>query len=440
MADETPPPSGIQGHPERRRPAPTIDLQATEIASDPAATARSGPEQASTFEPPPPEHDAAAKMPPPSAAHRYLSGIAAAVSWPLVGAGFAGAILTLGIVWVVALGMGQGNDSSRADGRIAQLERQVADLAARAGANAASSASAVDLANRLQRLEAQVGQVSAARSPAAEPASANRIAAIESQLQSLSETVGTLGQRGEGNAAALRELNQKLTRAGTPEANQTSSEASAANAELIAALTNRLDALEGSAKTTEATLAAELATRQKENTDDRSVRTAVAAAALTSAVERGRPFAAELKAAQAQATDTQMLMPLEAFADTGVPNANALTRELSSLEPALLQAAGTTSSEGGFLERLQAHAERLVRIRPIEEIAGDEPAAVIARVEIKAARGDLPGALQELDKLPAAVRAPAQAWITKVQTRAAALAASRAFAADALAALPKPSR
>ena len=47
MADETPPPSGIQGHPERRRPAPTIDLQATEIASDPAATARSGPEQAS---------------------------------------------------------------------------------------------------------------------------------------------------------------------------------------------------------------------------------------------------------------------------------------------------------------------------------------------------------------------------------------------------------
>ena len=46
----------------------------------------------------------------------------------------------------------------------------------------------------------------------------------------------------------------------------------------------------------------------------------------------------------------------------------------------------------------------------------------------------------ELEKLPAPVRAPAQAWIAKAQARTAALAASRAFAADALVALAKPSR
>jgi hypothetical protein len=112
---------------------------------------------------------------------------------------------------------------------------------------------------------------------------------------------------------------------------------------------------------------------------------------------------------------------------------------LSSLEPALLQAAETKPPESGFLEKLQAHAERLVRIRPIEEIAGDEPAAVIARVEVKAARGDVPGALTELGKLPPPLRAPAQAWIDRAQGRAGALAASRRFAADALAALVKPS-
>jgi hypothetical protein len=425
MADETPPPPGVPGQPERRRPAPTIDLQATEIAS--------GAEQASASEQSPPDHDEAAKTPPPSAAHRYLSELAAAVSWPLVGAGLAGAILTLGIVWV-ALGVGQGNDSSAADARIGQLERQVADLAARAGPNAASAVSTGDLASRLQKLESQVGQMAAA------PALANRIAAVEAQLKSLTDTAGVLGRRGESNAAALSELNQKLARAGAPESNATPNEASNANAALIAALAARLDALEGSAKTAETTLAVELAKRDTQNADDRSVRTAIVAAALAAAVERGRPFAAELKAAQAQAADAQVLAPLEAFAAAGVPNANALTRELSGLEPALLRAAGTASPEGGFLEKLQAHAERLVRIRPIEEIAGDDPAAVIARVEIKAARGDLPGALVELDKLPAPVRAPAQGWIVKTQTRTAALAASRAFAAEALAALAKPSR
>jgi hypothetical protein len=324
------------------------------------------------------------------------------------------------------------------------LERQVAELASRASAGAANSASIDDLANRLQKLEAQTAQAAqgAAGPPAVEPAFANRITALETQLKSLSETVGTLGERNENsaatNAAALNELAQKPTRSPEPGAE---SDASNANAALIAALANRVEALEGGAKTTETALAAALAKRGAENSDDRSVRTAVVAAALAQAVERGRPFAAELQAAQAQAADASALAPLEPFATAGVPNVNALTRELSNLEPALLQAAGATSAEGGgFLEKLQAHAERLVRIRPIEEIAGDDPAAVIARLEIKGARGELAGALAEIDKLPPPIRAPAQTWIDKAQARAAALAASRRFAADALAALAKPSR
>jgi hypothetical protein len=440
MADETPPPR----QPDRRRPAPTIDLAATEIASDPATAAANGPEPAAPApEPLQPEQDTAPKMPPRSAVHRSLSGLAAAVSWPLVGSGLAAAILTLGIAWVMAFSLGQGNESSAIDGRIAQLERQIAELAGRAGQDAASSASASDLANRMQSLEAQINRMAAARAPAAEPALANRIAAIETQLKSFNETVGALGRRSEStaaaNATALSELNEKLARVGTPEPNSASNEASGANTALIAALANRVDALEGSAKATERTLAAALAKRQKEDADDRSVRTAVVAAALAAAVEGGEPFTAALAAARAQAADAGRLAPLEAFAAAGVPAAAVLARELSSLEPALLQAAGTAPS-GGFLEKLQGHAERLVRIRPIEEVAGDDPAAVIARVEIKAGRGDLSGALLELGKLPPPVRAPAQAWIAKADARAAALAASRAFAAEALAALAQPSR
>ncbi|HEY2228480.1 MAG TPA: hypothetical protein VGI22_12240 [Xanthobacteraceae bacterium] len=449
MADEMPPPPEVPGQPDRRRPAPTIDLQATEIASEPVAGA--GPEATSfpldePSAPEQPEQETAPKMPPPSAAHRSLSGLAAAVSWPLVGAGLGGALLTLGIVWVVALA---GNDSGATEARIAQLEQQVADLAGHAPTIAANSAAAGDLANRLQKLETQLAQATqaaqAARAPAAGPALANRISALETQIKSLGETVGTLGQRSESsaaaNAAALSELTQKLARADTAgaQSDEKSNAAVDANTALIAALANRLDALEGSAKTTETALAAELAKHGAEIADDRSVRTAVIAAALAAAVERGRPFAAELQAAQAQAADPDMLAPLAPFAAAGVPNPNALVRELSSLEPALLQAAETKPPESGFLEKLEAHAERLVRIRPIEEVTGDEPTAVIARVEIKAARGDVPGALMELGKLSPPLRAPAQAWIDKAQGRAAALAASRRFAADALAALVKPS-
>jgi len=64
---------------------------------------------------------------------------------------------------------------------------------------------------------------------------------------------------------------------------------------------------------------------------------------------------------------------------------------------------------------------RLVRIRPVEEVAGDDPATIMSRAQIKAGRGDVPGALAELGTLPATVRAPAQAWIDKAQARTAAL-------------------
>ena len=100
------------------------------------------------------------------------------------------------------------------------------------------------------------------------------------------------------------------------------------------------------------------------------------------------------------------------------------------------QAAGVTPREG-ILEKLQAGAERLVRIRPVDAVAGSDPSAIIARVEAKAAHGDLAGALAELGKLPPAARAPAEVWSKKAEARLAALDASRRLAADALAGLAK---
>ena len=63
---------------------------------------------------------------------------------------------------------------------------------------------------------------------------------------------------------------------------------------------------------------------------------------------------------------------------------------------------------------------------------------MVARITAAALRNDLAEARRELKTLAPADRAAAQAWLDKADARDAALAASRQFAADAMAALAKP--
>jgi hypothetical protein len=194
---------------------------------------------------------------------------------------------------------------------------------------------------------------------------------------------------------------------------------------------NRIAALERTAGTIQAEL-----DKRPTLASDRMLRLALASAALRTAVERGEPFTAELAAVRPLTADTA-LAALEPFATTGAPTNAALARELSVLAPALRRAAGAVPSESGFFDRLKINAERLIRIRPIDETPGDDPAAVIARIEVKAAHADVAGALADLAKLPAPVRAPAQPWIGKAEARIAAVETSRQIAADAINALGK---
>jgi hypothetical protein len=164
---------------------------------------------------------------------------------------------------------------------------------------------------------------------------------------------------------------------------------------------------------------------------------AVAVAALNVALERGEPFAAELAAVKSLAADPKLVTPLEPFAASGVPTAAALARELTALMPALHAAAAPPPRDGSFLDKLQSNAQKLVRIRPLDEAPGIDPAAILARIGARAARGDVAGALADLAELPPAGRAPAGAWIEKAKARSAAVESSRQLAADALAGLSK---
>jgi hypothetical protein len=93
----------------------------------------------------------------------------------------------------------------------------------------------------------------------------------------------------------------------------------------------------------------------------------------------------------------------------------------------------------GLVDRLEAGASKLVRIQRTDAV-GNDRGAVVARVTAAALRNEFAEARRELKTLPPADRAAAQGWLDKADARDAALAASRQFAADAMAALAKPAQ
>jgi hypothetical protein len=270
----------------------------------------------------------------------------------------------------------------------------------------------------------------------------NRIAALEAQTKSLGTSIATLGGRldeiASSSQSAVKQADAAHAAAeAATKANQATNQAMSQNTAQrgdIEALTNRIVTLENTVKTLTAA-----ATEAAPETDDRPARLSVAAEALRATVERGAPYQAELAAVQALGVDRATTAPLQPFASQGVPSVSVLARELTALTAALEGAAEPAATDATFLDRLKANAQKLVRITPAGAPPGNDPADVIARIKFDAAHDDIDAALADIKQLPDPEKALAGDWIKKVQSRDAAVAASRRIAADALAALSKPS-
>jgi hypothetical protein len=123
-----------------------------------------------------------------------------------------------------------------------------------------------------------------------------------------------------------------------------------------------------------------------------------------------------------------------------VPSPAVLSRELLALIPKLSPPTPQIPAAGSsMLQRLEAGAAKLVRIERTDAV-GNERGNIVARVTAAALRNDYSEARRELNALAPADRAAAQGWIEKADGRDAALAASRQFAAEAMATLAKPAR
>ena len=74
-------------------------------------------------------------------------------------------------------------------------------------------------------------------------------------------------------------------------------------------------------------------------------------------------------------------------------------------------------------DRFLAHIHNLVRVRDLNETAGEDPQALVSQIEAESRRGDIGGALASFDKLPEAARQAAGDWPTLARARQAADAA-----------------
>jgi hypothetical protein len=285
------------------------------------------------------------------------------------------------------------------------------------------------LQSRLAKLEAQV-----AAPRASDQQLVARIAAAEAAVKTLADLTATREKRNDDIAALAREARDHASSAASAAASAQKAQAASPESRAdLDAMTARIATLEKSARDSQAELAKRL------SADDAKGRFAIAAIALRDAVDSGMPFTAELAAVKSLSGDASAFAALEPFAASGVPSAASLSRELAGLMPSIWKVARKDEEQSGtFLERLQANAGKVFRVRPVGEAVGDDPPSVNARIETRAGNADVRGALAELAKLPLDVRAPAEGWIKKAQARNAAIAAARNVSQTALSALVKP--
>jgi hypothetical protein len=391
--DTLPPPDSGRA----KRAPPTIDLDASEVsggtrhavADAPASGSGTGPGSESGTGP---ESEQAA----PESTSREPAPVAAISAWVIAAvSGAVAAALVICVAWVL------GWPAVPVTPTAPQVSAAVVD----------------DLAARVASLEAKTSKPATA---APDPAATARLEALEKSLTALRSELAATRAQSEKLAAAVNDVKSAPRDGASPVD--------------LTAINERIATLESAARAQGAVTAQDNA----KPADDLPLRRIVAAALLDVTVRAGDPYPAALSAAKALTDNAEALKPLDGFAASGVPSAAVLSRELLTLVPKLSPPAETTVASGtGLVERLQSEAAKLVRIERTDAV-GNERGNVVARITAAALHNDLAEARRELNTLSPADRAAAQAWLDKADARDAALAASRKFAADTMAALAKP--
>ena len=87
-------------------------------------------------------------------------------------------------------------------------------------------------------------------------------------------------------------------------------------------------------------------------------------------------------------------------ASSGVATSAALHSEFVELIPALISSDANLPADAAWYDKLVAQAKSAIGLRPLDQ-SGNDPLAIVARVEIALEQGDLTAASGAFDQLPA---------------------------------------
>jgi len=396
-------PAPDSGRPKRA--PPTIDLEATEVSTQPTTDEA----QPATDEEPQPEPGQEKPEPQPEQPARAAAPISPWVIAPFSGA--AAAALVIAVGWML------GWPAVQAPPAAPQVN--VATVEA--------------LSGRVANLEARVSRPT-------DPAATARVEELEKSLGTLRNDVASLRTQSDQLATALNEAKPApVDTSAAPLAVMPGKLAKDLDKDL-AAIDERIARLERANSADRAELAQQSEKiAEAKPADDMPLRRVVAASLLDVAVRHGDAYATLLATAKSFASDPDALKPLDTFASSGVPSPVMLSRELLNIVQKLAPPAEAPAGGAGIMDRLQSGAAKLVRVERTNAV-GNDRGAIVARATAAALRNDFAEARRELKTMAPADRAPAQAWIDKADARDAALAASRQFADTAMADLGKPAQ
>ncbi len=326
----------------------------------------------------------------------------------------------IGGLIVSALGLGAGYalltskaDVSETANRLSAAEAQARQTNDAIAAEAKRESAAVaSLEKRISALEASDKATNAAdldkRVTALEATSAGNGAASEA-IQRLAAQAKDLRADVDAEKGELPELSARVAKLESD-----APKASAAGSDL-APLAARVEKLESAlaAPKTETRAAAE-----KPAVADNAATIAIVAEVAEERLRSGVGFAPELATLARLGVDSAALAPLEPVVN-GAPTNAALAASFSAVAPHIL-AATSAPETGGVTDRFLAHLHNLVRVRDLNETAGDDPQALVSQIEAASRRGDIGTALASFDKLPEAARKAAGDWPTLARARQAA--------------------
>lgn len=261
------------------------------------------------------------------------------------------------------------------------------------GTNEKAEASLNLMSSDIEQFKIQLAEQAAATPKVDLSPVETKIAALEEKIAKVPEANG-LSADADARITALSEQVKAAEAAGTT----LKSESETARA----ALEMRIEAIEK---------------KLEQPRDDVEVAIAIASAGLKAAIDRGGPFTSELSTLEGINPEDPAVKELKTFAATGVPSRATLVAEFPKVADTILAASRSDDPNQSFTDRLMSSAFSAIQVRPVGEVEGEGPEAIVARMETRITNGDLAAAAAEWEKLPEPARKASETYKKSLDAR-----------------------